>query len=216
MSVTVYPLTLAIDTAGPRLQLALHGRTGDGRHVAEAGVEDLAKGHAERILPAISELLAHHGLALRDIARIGVTSGPGSFTGLRIGLSAARGLAMGLGVPALGIPTLLALSLSGPAEAPFTILLDARRDEAYRQRFSAPGRPEDAAGLMPINEARALIGPDEPVLETPFCDIGRLARFAAEANPEAFPPEPLYLRGADAKPQDKARIARLPGGEAVS
>ncbi|MGV3651411.1 MAG: tRNA (adenosine(37)-N6)-threonylcarbamoyltransferase complex dimerization subunit type 1 TsaB, partial [Devosia sp.] len=170
----------------------------------------------ERILPAIAGLLASHGLALRDLGRIGVTSGPGSFTGLRIGLSAARGLGLGLGVPVLGIPTLIAISLSGPETGLFTVLIDARRDEAYRQRFSGPGIAADRPGLLPMTDARALVGSDEPVLETPFCDIAAVARFAADADPEAFPPEPLYLRGADAKPQERARIARMPGSDAVS
>ncbi|SFZ84883.1 tRNA threonylcarbamoyladenosine biosynthesis protein TsaB [Devosia enhydra] len=216
MSVTLPPLTLAIDTSGPRLQLAVYGATTAGTAIADALVEDLAKGHAERILPAVADLLASNGLALRDLGRIGVTSGPGSFTGLRIGLSAARGLGLGLGVPVLGIPTLIAMSLSGPEAGPFTVLIDARRDEAYRQRFSAPGVAADGPALLPMTDARALVGPHEPVRETPFCDISALARFVADADPVAFPPEPLYLRGADAKPQEKARIARLPGSAAVS
>jgi tRNA threonylcarbamoyladenosine biosynthesis protein TsaB len=197
-------VTLAIDTAGPRLQLALWGP-----HLSASHVEDLAKGHAEAILPGIATLLAGNGLGYADLGAIAVTSGPGSFTGLRIGLSAARGLGLGLGVPVLGIPTLLAISLGQPYHGPFSVLLDARRDEAYRQRFAAPGIAADAAALMPMTEARALLVAGEPVVETPFCDIAALARFAAGAEASAYPPEPLYLRGADAKPQDKARIARI-------
>lgn len=196
-------VTLAIDTAGPRLQLGLRGEI-----VADTESLDMAKGHAEAILPRIAALLARNGLTHADLGRVAATSGPGSFTGLRIGLAAARGLALGLGVPALGIPTLLAISLSGPREGPFTVLLDARREEAYRQRFAAPGVPADDPLLVPTAQARAMLDPGETVIETPFCDIAALAGFAATADPGAYRPDPLYLRGADAKPQDRARIAR--------
>ena len=74
-----------------------------------------------------------------DLARIAVTTGPGSFTGLRIGLSAARGIGLARAIPVVGVPSLLAISLSAPAGKPVSVLLDARRGEAYFQSFSAPG-----------------------------------------------------------------------------
>src|SRR4051812_38337864 len=99
---------LAIDTAAPRLQLAV--LRGDGGF--DTLIEDMATGQAERLFPALAELLARSNASYSDLARIAVTTGPGSFTGLRIGLSAARGLALALGIPVVGIPSLLALSLS--------------------------------------------------------------------------------------------------------
>jgi tRNA threonylcarbamoyl adenosine modification protein YeaZ len=194
---------LAIDTAAPRLQLAL---LLDER--CETLVEEMAQGQAERIFPAIAELLQRQGCAYADLTRIAVTTGPGSFTGLRIGLSAARGLGLALGIPAIGVPSLLALSLAGPAGAPLAVLLDARREEAYFQRFSAHGMPVGEATLLPMDEARAGIATGETVLETPFVDVSRLARFAVTLDPAAFPPDAAYVRGADAKPQEKFRVAR--------
>ncbi len=82
---------LAIDTAAPRLALAV---LRDGDRV-DTLIEDMATGQAERLFPAIDELFARAGIAYADLTRIAVTTGPGSFTGLRIGLSAARGLGAG-------------------------------------------------------------------------------------------------------------------------
>ncbi len=194
---------LAIDTAAPRLQLAL--LVGDR---ADVLVEDMAQGQAERIFPAIDELLARNGIAYKDLTRIAVTTGPGSFTGLRIGLSAARGLGLALSVPVVGVPSLFALSLSAQCDV-VAILLDARRDEAYFQLFSGPGIPVGEPQLLPMDEARRRIPPATSTITLPLVDIAALARFAATADPARYPPEAAYIRDADAKPQEKFRVARL-------
>jgi tRNA threonylcarbamoyladenosine biosynthesis protein TsaB len=194
---------LAIDTAAPRLQLALLR----GEH-ADTIVEEMPQGQAERIFPAIDELLERSGLAYKDLRRIAVTTGPGSFTGLRIGLSAARGLGLALGIPVIGVPSLLALSLP-MTSMPATVLLDARRDEAYFQAFSGPAIPVSEPMLLPMAEARVRIPAGAEVLTTPFVDIAALARLAARLDPAAYPPEASYIRDADAKPQEKFRVARV-------
>jgi tRNA threonylcarbamoyl adenosine modification protein YeaZ len=195
-------IVLAIDTAGPRLQLAL---SRDG--ATDTLVEDMPTGQAERIFPAIGELLARNGTTYADLQRLAVTTGPGSFTGVRIGLSAARGLALALGVPAIGVPTLLAISLGAP-DAPLAVLLDARRDEAYFQAFAGPGRPSAPPALLAMAEARARLTPGLAVVTDPSPNIARLAAFAATANPSEFAPDAAYIRGADAKPQTKFVVAR--------
>src|SRR5262245_58045516 len=133
---------LAIDTAGPRLQLALliGERT-------DTLVEDMAQGQAERLFPALEELLSRNGTAYGDLDRVAVTNGPGSVTGLRIGLSSARGLGLALGIPVVGVPTLFAISLNAQCDA-MAVLLDARRDEAYFQTFSGPGLPVTDPALL--------------------------------------------------------------------
>ena len=200
------PMTLlAIDTAGPRLQLALRRD-----HGADVLVEDMPTGQAERIFPAIAELLARHGATYADLTRIAVTTGPGSFTGVRIGLSAARGLGLGLAIPVVGVPSLVALSLAGPPGPPFAVLLDARRDEAYLQRFLAPGEPMGGAALLPVAEARRGLPGTLPILEGPHADIGLVAAFVAGRDPALFPPDAAYLREADAKPQERFVVARAP------
>jgi tRNA threonylcarbamoyl adenosine modification protein YeaZ len=187
---------LAIDTAGPRLQLALLRDD-----AVDTLVEDMPKGQAERIFPAIDELLARNGTTMAHLTRIAVTTGPGSFTGLRIGLAAARGLGLALELPVVGVPTLVAISLSGPRGL-FGVLVDARRGEHYFQAFEGPGNPLGPAVVGGVLEIPKIVLRDEPV------PIAALARFAATAEPRSFPPDPAYIRDADAKPQEKFRVAR--------
>lgn len=195
---------LAIDTGAPRLQLALL----NGVH-CDVMVEEMAQGQAERLFPAIGALLARNDLSYADLRRVAVTTGPGSFTGLRIGLSAARGLGLANDIPIIGVPTLLALSLV--ADGPALVTIDARRGERYVQSFAGPGLPLDDAEAV-ANDSVATHGTDSAtVLDTPFVDIAALARFAATAEPAAFPPHACYIRGADAKPQEKFRVARVAG-----
>ena len=195
------PITLAIDTAAPRLQLALLRSDGQ----VDVELVDIAKGHAEILFGRLDTLLARNGLGHPDIARIAVTTGPGSFTGLRIGLSAARGLGVARNIPVLGIPNLLALSLS-VSTGPVAVLLDARRGEAYFELFETPGVSLDGPRLLPMDEAAVPEGAE--LIQSPFIDIAAMARFAAAADPLAFLPHATYVRDADAKPQDAARIPR--------
>lgn len=197
-------LILAIDTAAPRLQLAL---LRDGEHV-ETLLEDMATGQAEHLFPALAELLGRTGVAYKDLTRVAVTTGPGSFTGLRIGLSAARGLGLALSIPVVGIPSLLALSLMTPGAS--AVLLDARREEAYFQKFSDPGVATGEAALLPIDDARSRVPAGTALITSPFVDIDAVARFSAGLDPAAYPPEASYIRDADAKPQEKFRVARVP------
>jgi len=196
-------IVLAIDTAAPRLQLGL--LLADGR--LAFSVDDIATGHAELIFGRIAALFERNGVAYADLGRVVTTTGPGSFTGLRIGLSAARGIGLARNVPVVGVSNLVALSLA--AEGPSCVLLDARRGEAYMQNFSGPGVPAGPAALLPMEAARQAILPGARLLETPFLDIEALARFGAGLDPAAHPPEPDYIRDADAKPQTAARIERL-------
>jgi tRNA threonylcarbamoyladenosine biosynthesis protein TsaB len=196
---------LAIDTAAPRLQLAL--LVGDR---VDTLVEDMPTGQAERLFPAIAELLARNGVAYLDLTRIAVTTGPGSFTGLRIGLSAARGLALALNIPAIGVGSLQAISLASPPHIPLVVLLDARRDEAYFQHFFAPGQPIDGPVLLPMEAALRRVPEGMTPITTVFPDIARLARYAVDLDPLLFPPDAAYIRDADAKPQEKFRVARAP------
>lgn len=197
------PITLAIDTAAPRLQLAVLRADGG----TDVSVDDIATGHAEILFDRLAALLARNGLGHADVERIAVTTGPGSFTGLRIGLSAARGLGLARKLPVLGIPSLFALSL-GVASGPVTVLLDARRGEAYFQAFSAPGVVETQPMLLPIEEARSRVVPDVTLIESPFVDLSAMVRFAGFADPLLYPPHAAYIRDADAKPQDAAKIPR--------
>ncbi|GLQ12334.1 tRNA (adenosine(37)-N6)-threonylcarbamoyltransferase complex dimerization subunit type 1 TsaB [Devosia yakushimensis] len=200
---SVLPVTLAIDTAAPRLQLALLRADGS----TDISIDEIATGHAELIFGRIAALLARNGMDYPGLQRVVTTTGPGSFTGLRIGLSAARGIGLARSIPVIGVPSLLALSLAGTG--PVTVLLDARREEAYFQTFSAPGIADGPPRLLPMAQAQQSVLPGSVLITTPFVDIAAMARYGALADPLAHPPEAAYVRDADAKPQTAARIERL-------
>jgi len=120
---------LAFDTSGPFCAAAL--RAG-GRIVSQRN-EPMPKGQAERLIPMLEEMLAEAGLGWPDLAALAVCTGPGNFTGVRIGVAAARGLALGLGVPAIGVTGLEALAHGAPR--PVLACLDARRGQLYAQLF---------------------------------------------------------------------------------
>ena len=111
--------------------------------------EQMAKGQAERLMPMLEEVLAEGGLVWRDLKAIAVGIGPGNFTGVRISVAAARGLALGLGIPAVGVTRLEALAHG--LLRPIRVIEDARRGEVYVQRFEL-----DGPGVARIVAAEAL------------------------------------------------------------
>jgi tRNA threonylcarbamoyl adenosine modification protein YeaZ len=178
-------------------------------------------GQADRLLPLIEELLAGAGLGWRDLHGIGVGTGPGNFTGVRIGVSLARGLALGLGVPALGVTAFEALGL-GRREA--LLVRDARLGQVHLQRAGEAEGPVTVAldgpwpavppGLAVVgdraDEVAARVG---GVAEPPLMPIAEaVARVALSRLGEASPrPAPLYLRAPDAAPPRDPAPAILPG-----
>jgi hypothetical protein len=90
------------------------------------------------------------------------------------------------------------------------VLLDAKRGEAYVQTFSGPGMPIRDAALLPIEAAHKLVPQGAATITSPLVDIAAVARFASTADPADYPPEAAYIRDADAKPQEKFRIAKVP------
>lgn len=189
------PLVLAFDTAAAHCAAALLS----GDRVLQSAVEPMAKGQAERLLVLCRELMANAGVNIDDLTAIGVGIGPGNFTGIRISVSAARGLALGLGVPAVGVSTFDALRFG--VDGPCVCAVDARRDMVYLQGYENPGfsEPEryQVAELPPFEGP--LIGaggqqPAHPIAEA----IARLT--AIRYLSETTRPAPLYLRPADAAP----------------
>ena len=196
------PLVLGFDTSAAHCAAALvRGRT-----VLAARVEDMAKGQAERLMPLLEEVLAEAGLGWHDLDALGVGTGPGNFTGVRISVAAARGLALGLGIPAVGVSVFEALAQDAPR--PVAVALDARRDEAYAQLFPATGA--EAPTLTPAADlADKLAG--VPVIGLALPHSAPLAPrhplavavalvAAAKLGTDQPRPAPLYLRGADAAP----------------
>jgi tRNA threonylcarbamoyl adenosine modification protein YeaZ len=169
-------------------------------------LEPMAKGQAERLIPLLEELLAAAGLGWRDLGALAVGTGPGNFTGVRIAVAAARGLALGLGIPAIGVTRLEALVHGLPR--PLRVIEDARQGLAYVQDF-----PDGEARLEPVPATgeRAVTGSAAgPAALPPALPLAEaIARIAAARKP-AERPAPFYLRGADAAPSSDPPPVILP------
>jgi len=223
---------LAIDTALAACAAAVL----DTHHAAVLASETLpmARGHAEAIMPLIARVMDQAGIEFANLDRIAVTTGPGSFTGLRVGISAARGIALAAGKPAVGLSTLAGFAAPHIAENDTTAVvaaIDARHEHVYLQVFGPGGKTVVPPRIAPLREAvRAamtgsvrivgsgaeLIAAQWPKAEPPphlveqlgAPDIGWIARLGAAAADGHGPPKPLYLRAPDAQPQDAARLPR--------
>lgn len=189
------PTVLAFDTSAAHCAAAL---LRDGR--AFLRDEAMDKGQAERLMPLLEELLAEAGIGWHDLTVLGVGTGPGNFTGVRIAVAAARGLALGLGIPAVGVTRLEALAHGLPR--PLTVIEDARRGECYVQHFGTDGpqtarlQPGPVAAGGPATGSGAA-DPLPPAMPLALA-VAQIA--AARAGDGAPRPAPFYLRGADAAP----------------
>lgn len=212
-------MLLAIDTASFDCACALHDSAHGGMIASSS--ETIGKGHAERLMAMIDETLERAAITLDQVTRIGVTIGPGSFTGIRVGVAAARGFALALDVPVVGITTLAALAKAAdnPSGDVLMACLDAKRDEAHCQIFDPNGVALTAPALLGLDDARALatrhkariIGSGALTLtgaaDSTLVTIAAVADLAAHADPATHPASPLYLRGPDAKPQAGFAVA---------
>lgn len=173
--------------------------------------EPMDKGQAERLIPLLEELLSDSGLGWRDLTALAVGTGPGNFTGVRISVAAARGLALGLGIPAIGVTRLEALAHGLPR--PITVIEDARRGEVYVQSFAAePGAARlaqpDALGAVTARQTGSAAVDGVP---SAMPLVEAIARIAATRTGAAQPrPAPFYLRGADAAPPSDPPPVILP------
>ncbi|MEM7211406.1 MAG: tRNA (adenosine(37)-N6)-threonylcarbamoyltransferase complex dimerization subunit type 1 TsaB [Pseudomonadota bacterium] len=171
-------MILAIDTSAGQCAVALL----DGAR-SEVRSEAMQRGHAEALFPMIEDALAVLRGRYSDLTRIAVCTGPGSFTGLRVGIAAARGIALGCGIPAIGVTRFEALAADH--SLPCTIALPGRGGAIYLQAFG-----EDA---IPVGEPYFEAGEAKDALPDPM----RIARIALNRAP-GVRPAPLYLRDADA------------------
>jgi tRNA threonylcarbamoyl adenosine modification protein YeaZ len=186
---------LAFDCAGPWCAAALLSR---GRLIQRH--ETMEKGQAERLIPLLEELLAEAGIGWPDLDALAVGTGPGNFTGVRIAVAAARGLALGLGIPAVGVTRLEALAHGLPR--PVVVVEDARRGQVYVQLFTPGGAgvahlADQVVPTCPATGSGA--GAGEGALPPAMPFIEAVARIAAARASQPQPrPAPFYLRGADA------------------
>ena len=217
-------LILAIDTALDACAAAVFD-THAGKPVAQESLP-MKRGHAEALMPLIARVMKQSGIAFDALDRIAVTTGPGSFTGLRVGLSAARGIALAANKPVVGVTTLAVYAapiVSESGEAPIISAIDARHDHVYLQVVSGNGGALVAPRVAPITEALEaarfgaphLVGnaakilsdrwpsdapPPVKVDPQPAPDIVWVAWLGAAVDPATALARPLYLRAPDAKP----------------
>jgi tRNA threonylcarbamoyladenosine biosynthesis protein TsaB len=182
----------------------------DGARVLAHRSEAMARGHQERLAPMAQAVMADAGLGFDELERVGVTIGPGSFTGLRVGVAFAKGLSAALGVPLIGVGVLEALAAEVGDGLVFAAV-DARRDQLYLQGFdggrsimapdaleigtAAARVAELAAGRTPV--LVAALAAAAQVLTPEGADARCVARLAAARAPA--PVRPLYLRAPDAR-----------------
>jgi len=223
---------LAIDTALAACSAAVLDTEHGGIVAAES--LPMTRGHAEALMPLIARVMDQAGLAFTDLDRVAVTTGPGSFTGLRVGIAAARGIALAAGKSAVGLSTLFAYAapqMAADDRIPVVAAIDARHGHVYLQVFGPGGRTPSAPRLAPLREAvqaasaapACIVGSAaqsvaaglsqadaEPaaVDARPAPDIAWVARIGAGLPEGQSPPKPQYLRAPDAQPQNAAQLPR--------
>jgi len=223
-------LILALDTTLAACSVALWR---DGCILAHKN-EDMARGHSERLIPMVKEVMGDAEVEFGDLTRIAATVGPGSFTGVRIALAAARGLALARGIPLVGVTTLEVVAFAALRDAaeksPVTAVIDAGRPDLFLQVFDNGLAPQNAIEALPPEQAVLRIPPG-PVLVAgngiarlrPFLgartdivfasgsgvpDAADVAALAAmrEAAPDSAAVAPVYVHASYAKlPEDKAQ-----------
>ena len=199
-------MILAFDTSTPTCTVALFAADGS---LFASRDEVIGRGHAERLVPLIAEMLDGH---LPSHLLVGV--GPGSFTGLRIAIAAAHGLAIGWDVPVHGLSSLALLAASAPGDGPVAAALAGGHGELFVQQFRrAPFRPAgDMLNLPPAAAAKLV---DAPLVVGTGAEALVAARGSGEAVPilpsaantlklpprlRTLEPRPLYARAPDARP----------------
>ncbi|MEH6727475.1 MAG: tRNA (adenosine(37)-N6)-threonylcarbamoyltransferase complex dimerization subunit type 1 TsaB [Hyphomicrobiales bacterium] len=224
---------LSIDTCNALCAVAL-SKWEDGRLLLVAqDTLNPGRGHAEILTGQIADLLLANGLKPADIDRIAVTKGPGSFTGQRVGLAAARVLAATLKIDAVGVDVLDGLLLEARSHnhdaRSFCAINDARRGAAYVKAVDRNGTVLIEDSLVPVDalaetlatlpKPLCLIGSgaellasaapaDWHIIDTALPDIASIAELGHTLDADTNPAEPLYLRGADAKPQSGKHVLR--------
>jgi tRNA threonylcarbamoyladenosine biosynthesis protein TsaB len=194
----------------------------------------MERGHAEALLPLVDRIVSGVEGGFSSLDRVAVTVGPGSYTGIRIGIAAARAIGLAAGIPVVGVATLsayLAPLMTRESRGLLAAAIDAKHGQVYLQAVAPGGRTIIAPALMGVREAVRILG-SEPVqlvgsgaaLVAPECwtqgvdaqisgappapDIAWVARIGALADPAQALPKPLYLRAPDAEPLDANRVPR--------
>ena len=222
---------LAIDTA---LEACAAAVLDTERGTLASESQPMLRGHAEALMPLIARVMRQANIPFSALDRIAVTTGPGSFTGLRVGIAAARGIALAAAKPVIGLTTLAAYAapyIAHDDKTAVAVAIDARHQHVYLQIFGPGGRTLVAPRIASVADAAraaatgavrivgtgvnmlAAVWPPrelQPALvdDRRAPDIVWVARLAVAADEGTSEPRPLYLRAPDAQPQDAARLPR--------
>jgi tRNA threonylcarbamoyl adenosine modification protein YeaZ len=193
----------------------------------------MTRGHAEALAPMVEAVIAQVPGGFGSLHRIAVTNGPGSFTGIRIGIAMARAMGLALDIPVIGVSTLTAFAgplLLGSGAGVIVSAIDARHGQVYFQLFEATGRPLIAPRVETLRDAARAIGAGPARLAgsaakllaeefgrgatafdasaaADFPDIAAVARIGLAASPDASPPRPIYLKAPSAQPMAEGGAA---------
>jgi tRNA threonylcarbamoyladenosine biosynthesis protein TsaB len=221
---------LAIDTALAACSAAIYD-TDNGAIVSES--LPMVRGHAEALLPLVERVVTAAKVEFSALDRIVVTVGPGSFTGLRVGVSAARGIALAARKRCVGVTTLRALARPHAGTgANILSVIDARHEHVYFQSFDPAGDALDRARIIAIRDVAdaapagsvRLVGnaaklidsiwptnrPAPLVTQVDASDIGWVAKLGAQNDLAHELPKPMYLRAPDAKPPEPSSLIQRP------
>jgi tRNA threonylcarbamoyladenosine biosynthesis protein TsaB len=216
--------TLAFDTCFGAVSVAVRWKSARGEWLLREAYEELQVGHAERLMPMIEEVMVGAGLTFKQLNQLAVTSGPGGFTGLRVGIAAARGLALAADLPVVTMTSLAVMAhraelLIGAKrrKRPLAVVVDARRGAVYIQMFGENvGDEITQPQCLLISEAQNLladsdaicVGSGASLVAGPRCEVhlpglqphARALVLLAQVLTPVRPVHPVYLRAADAKP----------------
>jgi tRNA threonylcarbamoyladenosine biosynthesis protein TsaB len=226
-------LVLALDTALGACAVAVYD-AGHGQTLAVHSI-NMERGHAETLMPLVERVMREAAVSFEELDRVVTTVGPGSFTRLRVGISAARGIGLAADKPVVGISTLDALAapfITETETVPIVAAIDARHGNFYLQMLGAGGRKLISPRVMSLKETLRSVaiglvriigsGADAIAAQWPTPDIPApllvdsraapdilwIARLGAKTDPATAPPRPLYLRAPDAMPQGAYRLPR--------
>lgn len=209
-------MLLALDTSGPFCSASFH-HSGNGETLI-ARSDNIGRGHAEHLMPMLADLMEHSNICWQDVTKVGCVTGPGSFTGLRVGLATARGLALAIGCSCVGITLFDAYVEQFGDGQPLCVAADAKRNQIWMQVFDDSKTPLTSASAidgeswsLPHNVVRvagsaaSMLATQDPrlsvVSDTHCPPIEAVGRLAMSANPATDVAHAFYLRLPDAKPQ---------------
>lgn len=226
-------LILALDTSMAACSVCVYDA--EKGLVLGANRQFMDRGQAEALAPMLQEIMTAAGVGFGDLKRIAVTTGPGTFTGVRIGLAMARGLGVSLSIPVTGINSLAAIAANErSSDRPIAVAADARLGEIYFAAFDRAGQELSPPAILSLDKVEMTAGSSRvlgtgadlllknlnghPHLRSGAGDVpiaANFVRLAASMPVSTNPPEPLYLRAPDAKPQAAKSSLSTVGPEAA-